>query len=84
MQAGLLSAGQQRRLALCRLPLSGRSLWLLDEPEAALDEPSRAVVAHMVADHRAAGGIAVIASHFMPDLPQSRTVTLAPSAERRT
>ena len=32
-----LSAGQKKRLALARLRLSGRPLWLMDEPLAALD-----------------------------------------------
>lgn len=80
MQARLLSAGQQRRLALCRLGVSGRPLWLLDEPEAALDDASRAALLRLVAGHRAAGGIAVIASHTMPDLPESRALVLASGA----
>jgi heme ABC exporter ATP-binding subunit CcmA len=34
LQAGFLSAGQKRRLALSRLALTARPLWLLDEPPA--------------------------------------------------
>ncbi|MDW8356269.1 MAG: heme ABC exporter ATP-binding protein CcmA, partial [Bryobacterales bacterium] len=33
----VLSAGQRRRVALARLPLARRTLWLLDEPTVALD-----------------------------------------------
>jgi heme exporter protein A len=58
-----LSAGQKRRLALARLTLCGRPLWLLDEPLAALDASGKALVAKTVAAHCAAGGLAVAATH---------------------
>ena len=41
-----LSAGQKKRLALARLLLSSRRLWLLDEPFAALDTAGRALAAN--------------------------------------
>ena len=58
-----LSAGQKRRLALARLVLIDRPLWLLDEPLAALDRAGKALVASTVAAHCAKGGIAVAATH---------------------
>ncbi len=58
-----LSAGQKRRLALARLTLCGRPLWLLDEPFAALDTSGKALVAKTVSAHCAAGGLAVAATH---------------------
>jgi heme exporter protein A len=61
--AAYLSAGQQRRLALARLLATSRPLWLLDEPDAGLDAANRAHLERAVAAHRAAGGIAVIATH---------------------
>lgn len=58
-----LSAGQKRRLALARLTLSGRPLWLLDEPLAALDAQGRVLIADMLRAHTSAGGIAIAATH---------------------
>jgi len=59
-----LSAGQKRRLSLARLYQSGRSIWLLDEPMAALDADNCAIVKTMIKDHAANGGIVMIASHL--------------------
>jgi len=58
-----LSAGQKRRVALARLQLCARPLWLLDEPLAALDTAGKALVAKTVAAHCAAGGTVVAATH---------------------
>lgn len=58
-----LSSGQRRRLALARLLAVPRPLWLLDEPGVALDRANRARLEAAIARHRAAGGIAVVASH---------------------
>ncbi len=58
-----LSAGQKRRLALARLKLSGRPLWLLDEPLAALDTAGKALVADAVNAHCASGGMVLAATH---------------------
>jgi heme exporter protein A len=58
-----LSAGQKKRLALARLKLCQRPLWLLDEPLAALDANGKAFAASLIAAHCAMGGIAMIATH---------------------
>ena len=62
-RAANLSAGQKRRLALTRLLIEPRSLWLLDEPTAALDNEGRDLVAELVAEHRASGGMVITAVH---------------------
>ena len=72
-----LSAGQKRRLALARLLAAARPLWLLDEPDAGLDVANRAHLVAAVADHRAAGGIAVIASHHDLALAAPHVLELA-------
>jgi heme exporter protein A len=58
-----LSAGQKRRLALARLKLCHRPLWLLDEPLASLDPQGKSLLLDLLREHLAAGGLAVIATH---------------------
>lgn len=58
-----LSAGQKRRLALTRLLIDPRPVWLLDEPTAALDVEGRALVNRLVAEHQAGGGLVIAAIH---------------------
>jgi heme exporter protein A len=71
-----LSAGQKRRLALTRLLIDPRPVWLLDEPTAALDMEGRKLVDTLVAEHRAAGGILVVAIHG-DGFANSRTLDLS-------
>ena len=63
LPAGLLSAGQRRKLALSRLLAAPRPIWLLDEPSVSLDAASVKVLERLIADHLRQGGIAAIASH---------------------
>jgi heme exporter protein A len=63
LDAGYLSAGQSRRLALARLLVSPRALWLLDEPTAALDVNGHSLVTQLLNEHLAQGGLAIAATH---------------------
>ena len=67
LPARVLSAGQKRRVALTRLLLEKRTLWVLDEPLTALDKAAVANLCGMIDAHLAAGGMAVLTSH--QDLP---------------
>lgn len=62
-QAQNLSAGQKRRLGLARLLVTGRPIWVLDEPTVSLDTASVALFAAAVRRHLAGGGAALIATH---------------------
>jgi heme exporter protein A len=61
--AGLLSAGQKRRLALARLVLVPRVLWLLDEPTVGLDTASLARFVGVMARQIDKGGMIIAATH---------------------
>jgi len=63
LPAGLLSAGQKRRLALARLLVAPRPIWLLDEPQTSLDAASLKLLDSALEDHLQAGGVAMVASH---------------------
>jgi heme exporter protein A len=65
--ARLLSQGQRRRLGLGRLLLRPTLLWVLDEPLNGLDRPGVELVSHLLAEHLAGGGLAVLTTH--QDLP---------------
>ena len=58
-----LSAGQRRRLALTRLVMAPRAVWLLDEPLAALDADGQTMVRDLIKDHRKQGGLVIAAMH---------------------
>lgn len=72
----VLSAGQRRRLALARLALAPRPLWLLDEPTLGLDTASVARFGVLLATHRAAGGMVIAATHLPLPLPDARNLAL--------
>ena len=76
LPCGYLSAGQRRRVALARLLVASRPLWLLDEPATALDAASQAVLAGMMRDHLAGGGLVVAATHAPLGLAASRELRL--------
>ena len=68
-----LSAGQRRRVALARLVAAPRTLWLLDEPLAPLDNHWRVRIGALIADHLAGGGMLLAAVHDPLPVP-ARTV----------
>lgn len=77
-----LSAGQKRRLGLARLLVTGRPIWVLDEPTVSLDVASVALFGDVVRRHLAQGGAVVIATHIDLGLPEARELDLAPYRAR--
>jgi heme exporter protein A len=80
--AANLSAGQKRRLGLARLLVTGRPLWVLDEPTVSLDQASVALFAGVIRAHLAAGGAALIATHIDLGLEEAAVLDLAPFRAR--
>jgi heme exporter protein A len=78
---GYLSAGQQRRIAIARLLVAWRPIWMLDEPTGALDTRSEAMFAGLVNAHLDAGGLALIATHQPLNIRSARSLELEPLAQ---
>ena len=72
----LLSTGQRRRAAIARVAASGAVVWLLDEPANGLDTQSVTRLEALIAEHRAGGGIALVATHLPLAMPGAREIAL--------
>jgi heme exporter protein A len=72
------SQGMKRRLALASLLLTSAEVWLLAEPQAALDQQGIERFEQMLNQHLHAGGMAVMAAHHAVKLnpQQIQTVQL--------
>jgi heme exporter protein A len=80
LPAGRLSAGQKRRVALARLLVATRPVWLLDEPATALDAAAEDMLGRLIAGHLAAGGLAIAATHRPLPTPPTATLRLGGAA----
>lgn len=78
--AGLLSAGQKRRLGLARLCLAERPLWLLDEPTVSLDTASAELLARLIGEHLVNGGLVIAATHLPLGLEEPHYLRLGAQA----
>ena len=72
----LLSAGQKRRLALARLALVPRAIWLLDEPSVGLDEASQKLLVALMNGHLREGGLIVATTHVALGLNPDKNLHL--------
>ncbi|TCT05257.1 heme ABC exporter ATP-binding protein CcmA [Aquabacter spiritensis] len=81
LPASALSAGQRRRLAIARLLVADRPVWVLDEPTTALDAAAQARFAALGRDHLAGGGLILAATHAPLDFgPEVRGLRLGAPA----
>lgn len=77
-----LSAGQQRRIALARLTLTPRPLWILDEPFTAIDRQGVIALEQQLGAHARQGGAVVVTTHHDLEIPGTlRHLTLGQPAE---
>lgn len=58
-----LSAGQQRRVALARLFIEPKSVWILDEPFTAIDKDGVAELEQLLVAKAQAGGLVIVTTH---------------------
>ncbi len=80
--AGALSAGQKRRLGLARLIVTGRPVWVLDEPTVSLDVEAVAMFGAAIRAHLADGGMALIATHIDLGLAEAEVLDVGPFRAR--
>lgn len=76
----MLSTGQRKRVGIARVVASGAPIWLLDEPANGLDHGAIGVLGGLIAAHRAAGGIAVVATHLPIRMQGAREIMIGGSA----
>lgn len=76
----LLSTGQRRRAAFARAVASEAPVWLLDEPANGLDDASVLTLETLIARHREAGGVALIATHLPINVPDAQSIVLRGNA----
>ncbi|MEP9366005.1 heme ABC exporter ATP-binding protein CcmA [Xanthobacter sp. VNH20] len=82
LPVAVLSAGQKRRLAIARLLVSRRRIWILDEPTTALDVTAQARFAELGRAHLDSGGAILAATHAPLDFgPRVGTLQLGPKLE---
>lgn len=63
LPARLLSEGQRRRLALSRLGVCSKALWLLDEVLTSLDKAAMGLISSLIEEQLGKGGMAIVATH---------------------
>ena len=72
----VLSQGQKKRVALARLWLTQSTLWILDEPFAALDTISVERLTTHLSQHLCHGGLAILTTHQNVTVQARTTQTL--------
>lgn len=77
LPAAYLSAGQRRRLAIARMLVAHRPVWLLDEPSSALDAASERRLVELMDAHVTAGGSLIAATHLPLGVGGARRLELA-------
>ena len=70
------SEGQRKRMALMRLSLMKRNIWILDEPTTNLDMVGKEKFSDIHASHLRAGGLSIITSHEPAQFEGNKIINL--------
>ncbi|WP_208435587.1 heme ABC exporter ATP-binding protein CcmA [Bartonella phoceensis] len=82
----VLSTGQKRRVAIARLLLSYRPIWILDEPILGIDSYAHTLLTNIFQHHLNQGGMIIAATHSPLGIPENHKIALEkflPPQERR-
>ncbi|WP_332065317.1 heme ABC exporter ATP-binding protein CcmA [Bartonella sp. CB189] len=71
-----LSTGQKRRVAIARLLLSYRPIWILDEPMAGLDDHAQNILVNLFKHHLNQGGMIITTTHIPLAIPEDHRILL--------
>lgn len=71
-----LSAGQKRRVAIARLLISDRPIWILDEPTSGLDAHSVNIFTGLAKTFVEDDGILIVATHLPLGLGKTKTLEI--------
>ena len=71
-----LSTGMKRRVAICRLLVSEKPVWIVDEPTSGLDSHSSELFSGLCRAHCADGGILIAATHLPLGLGKAQALEL--------
>ncbi|KEC56179.1 heme ABC exporter ATP-binding protein CcmA [Bartonella koehlerae] len=72
----ILSTGQKRRIAIARLLLSYRPVWILDEPILGIDSYAQTLLANIFQYHLNQGGMIIAATHSPLGIPENHKIAL--------
>ncbi len=72
----ILSTGQKRCVAIARLLLSYRPIWILDEPISGIDIHAQTLLTNIFQYHLNQGGMIIAATHNPLGIPENHKVAL--------
>ncbi|MEM9331526.1 MAG: heme ABC exporter ATP-binding protein CcmA [Pseudomonadota bacterium] len=76
LPSNYLSTGQKRRVAIAKLLVSDRPIWILDEPTSGLDAQSVDMFSHHIKAFCEDGGILIVATHLPLGLKDTKTLKI--------
>ncbi|WP_455476006.1 heme ABC exporter ATP-binding protein CcmA [Bartonella sp. B17] len=72
----VLSTGQRKRVAIARLLLSYRPIWILDEPISGLDNHAQTILVNLFQHHLNQGGMIIAATHIPLAISENHRINL--------